>query len=469
MSQHVEPVTLRYATRMSVGRDRMLSLIEIALDPFVLVFSLWGLTLLIDRQLAAQHVILAVIVFSLTFPGPSYLAKSAGSVARHIIFSGVTIFGLLFIFGYASGYLSYFNTELLMVWCGVAPACQLAGHFALRMAAPAIIELQGDRQRAVVAGMNEQSLELTRRLADDPYSRVELVGFFDDRADERVKSGGKYSPLGAISALPGFARANQIDLIYISLPMASQPRILSLLDALRDTTASIYFVPDIFVTDLIQGRVDSVGGLPIVAVCESPFTGFGGLLKRASDIVLSLLILALIAVPLLIIALAVKWNSPGPVMFTQRRYGVDGNEITVYKFRTMTVTEDGPSIAQATRNDTRVTPLGRYLRRYSLDELPQLINVLQGRMSVVGPRPHAVAHNEQYRKVIRGYMVRHKVMPGITGLAQINGCRGETSQIEEMERRVHYDLEYLRLWSIGLDFRILARTLSALLRDKKAY
>jgi len=157
------------------------------------------------------------------------------------------------------------------------------------------------------------------------------------------------------------------------------------------------------------------------------------------------------------------------VIFKQRRYGLDGNEITVYKFRTMTVTEDGPSVAQATRNDARVTPLGRYLRRYSLDELPQLINVLQGRMSVVGPRPHAVAHNEQYRKVIRGYMVRHKVMPGITGLAQINGCRGETSQIEEMERRVHYDLEYLRLWSIGLDFRILARTLSALLRDKKAY
>ena len=170
-----------------------------------------------------------------------------------------------------------------------------------------------------------------------------------------------------------------------------------------------------------------------------------------------------------LIAIAIKLTSPGSVIFKQRRYGLDGDEITVYKFRTMTVTEDGPSIAQATRNDTRVTPLGRYLRRYSLDELPQLINVLQGRMSVVGPRPHAVAHNEQYRKVIRGYMVRHKVMPGITGLAQINGCRGETSQIEEMERRVHYDLEYLRLWSIGLDFRILARTLSALLRDKKAY
>ena len=469
MSQHVEPVTFRNATRMSVGRDRMLSLIEISLDPLVLVFSLWGLTLIIDRQLAPQHVILAVIVFSLTFPGPSYLAKSAGSVVRHIIFSWLAIFGLLYIFGYASGYLSYFNSELLMVWCGVTPACQLAGHFALRMAAPAIIELQGDRQRAVVAGMNEQGLELARRLADDPYSRVEVVGFFDDRGDERVKSGGKYSPLGAISALPGFARANQIDLIYISLPMASQPRILSLLDALRDTTTSIYFVPDIFVTDLIQGRVDSVGGLPIVAVCESPFTGFGGLLKRASDIVLSLLILALISVPLLIIALIVKWSSPGSVIFRQRRYGVDGNEITVYKFRTMIVSEDGPTIRQAQIDDPRITPVGRWLRKFSLDELPQFFNVLQGRMSIVGPRPHAVAHNEMYRKLIKGYMVRHKVKPGITGWAQVNGFRGETETLDKMKARIDHDLDYLRNWSLRFDLYIIARTLWVILGKKNAH
>jgi len=469
MSQHVEPVTFRKPTRMSVGRDRMLSLIEISLDPFVLVFSLWGLTLLIDRQLAAQHVILAVIVFSLTFPGPSYLAKSAGSVARHIILSWVTIFGLLFIFGYASGYLDYFNGELLMVWCWVAPACQLAGHLALRMAAPAIIELQGDRKRAVVAGMNEQSLELARRLADDPYSRVQVVGFFDDRGDERVKRGGGYSPLGKISTLPGYVRANQIELIYISLPMASQPRILSLLDALRDTTASIYFVPDIFVTDLIQGRMDSVSGLPIVAVCESPFSGFGGLIKRASDIVLSLLILALIAVPLLVIALAVKWSSPGPVIFRQRRYGVDGKEITVYKFRTMTVFEDGPTIQQARKEDSRVTPLGRWLRKFSIDELPQFFNVLQGRMSIVGPWPHAVAHNEMYRKLIKGYMVRHKVKPGVTGWAQVNGLRGETETLDKMKERIDFDLDYLRNWSLRLDLYIIARTVWVVLAKTNAH
>lgn len=458
MSQHVAPVTFRTATRMPVGRDQLLNLIEISLDPFALVLSLWAVTLLIDTMLAPQHVILAVIVFSLTFPGPSYLAKSPGSVARHIFLSWLALFGLLFIFGYASAYLNYFNTDLLLVWCGVAPASQLTGHFLLRLIAPAIIELQGDRKRAVVAGMNEQGLELARRLADDPYSRVRVVGFFDDRGDERVKPGDEYSLLGKIAGLAGFARDNQIELIYISLPMASQPRILSLLDGLRDTTASIYFVPDIFVTDLIQGRVGSVSGLPVVAVCESPFSGFGGLLKRASDVVIALLVLALVSVPMLIIALAVKWSSPGPVIFSQRRYGVDGREINVYKFRTMTVSEDGPTIQQARKEDTRVTPLGRWLRKFSIDELPQFFNVLQGRMSVVGPRPHAVAHNELYRKLIKGYMVRHKVKPGITGWAQVNGMRGETETLDKMRARIDFDLDYLRNWSLRLDLYIVART-----------
>jgi putative colanic acid biosynthesis UDP-glucose lipid carrier transferase len=296
------------------------------------------------------------------------------------------------------------------------------------------------------------------------------VGFFDDRSDERVmQRDGGYSPIGKISALPAYALKHQIELIYISLPMASQPRILALLDALRDTTASIYFVPDIFVTDLIQGRVDSVNGLPIVAVCDSPFTGFSGLLKRASDVVLSVLILALIAVPLLIIALAIKLSSAGPVMFKQRRYGIDGREIIVYKFRTMTVCEDGANIEQARKNDSRVTPVGRWLREYSLDELPQFVNVLQGRMSIVGPRPHAVAHNEMYRKLIKGYMVRHKVRPGITGWAQVNGLRGETETLEKMKARIDYDLDYLRNWSLRLDLYVIARTLWVVLAKKNAH
>src|SRR5262245_48317643 len=249
--------------------------------------------------------------------------------------------------------------------------------------------------------------------------------------------------------------------------MASQPRILALLDALRDTTASIYFVPDIFITELIQGRMDAVLGLPIVAVCETPFTGFDGLVKRTSDVVLALLILALVSPLLLAVAIGVKMSSPGPVIFRQRRYGLDGKEIIVYKFRTMTVAEDGETVRQASKGDVRVTAFGAFLRKNSLDELPQFVNVLEGRMSIVGPRPHAVAHNEMYRKLIKGYMLRHKVKPGITGWAQVNGLRGETDTVEKMRERIDFDLDYLRNWSLRLDLYIIAKTVWVIFKERK--
>lgn len=251
--------------------------------------------------------------------------------------------------------------------------------------------------------------------------------------------------------------------------MTTQPRILSLLDDLADTTASVYFVPDIFVTDLIQARMDDINGMPIVAVCDTPFSGMNGLIKRTSDIVLALLVLVLVSPAMLAISVGVRLSSPGPVLFRQRRYGLDGKEIMVYKFRSMSVMEDGRNVTQATRDDARVTPLGSFLRRTSLDELPQFINVLQGRMSIVGPRPHAVAHNEMYRKLIRGYMVRHKVKPGITGWAQVNGLRGETRTLDKMKRRIDYDLEYLRNWSLKLDLIIIMRTILIVLKDRNAY
>jgi putative colanic acid biosynthesis UDP-glucose lipid carrier transferase len=264
-------------------------------------------------------------------------------------------------------------------------------------------------------------------------------------------------------------KTHRIDLIYIALPMASQPRILRLLEELHDTTASIYFAPDIYLIDLIQARVDTIGGLPVIAVCESPFYGASGLIKRVSDIVLASAILALISPLMLAIAIGVKLTSPGPALFKQRRYGLDGREIVVYKFRTMRVLEDGNVIRQATRDDPRVTHFGEFLRASSLDELPQFINVLQGRMSVVGPRPHAVAHNEMYRKLIRSYMIRHKVRPGITGLAQVNGLRGETSSLDSMQMRIEHDLAYLRNWSLLLDLQIVLKTIFVVLRRQNAY
>jgi putative colanic acid biosynthesis UDP-glucose lipid carrier transferase len=168
---------------------------------------------------------------------------------------------------------------------------------------------------------------------------------------------------------------------------------------------------------------------------------------------------------MLLIAAAIKLTSKGTVLFRQRRFGMDGKEFQIFKFRTMTVCEDGDEIPQATRNDPRVTRLGGALRRHFLDELPQLINVLQGRMSIVGPRPHATSHNERYRTMIRRYMMRHLVKPGMTGWAQVNGLRGETETLDKMKARVEHDLYYIRNWSVGFDLRIIARTVTQLFRS----
>jgi putative colanic acid biosynthesis UDP-glucose lipid carrier transferase len=192
-------------------------------------------------------------------------------------------------------------------------------------------------------------------------------------------------------------------------------------------------------------------------------------IKRSSDVLFSMIILLLIIPVLAVIAVAIKLDSPGPIIFKQRRYGLDGEEILVYKFRSMHVTEDSQHIQQAQRNDKRITPLGALLRKTSLDELPQFMNVLQGRMSIVGPRPHAVAHNELYRKLIKGYMVRHKVKPGITGWAQVNGYRGETDTLDKMQGRIDFDLDYLRNWSLLLDIHIILRTIRLVIKDKEAF
>jgi putative colanic acid biosynthesis UDP-glucose lipid carrier transferase len=209
--------------------------------------------------------------------------------------------------------------------------------------------------------------------------------------------------------------------------------------------------------------------MPVIAICETPFMGLNSTIKRASDVVLSALILLLLAPLMAVVAAAVKMSSSGPAIFRQRRYGLYGEEIIVYKFRSMIVMENGPAVVQAQHNDGRLTSIGGFLRRTSLDELPQFINVLQGRMSIVGPRPHAIAHNEQYRKLVKGYMLRHKVRPGITGWAQVNGMRGETETVDKMMMRIEYDLEYLRHWSLKLDLQIIWRTIFVVLGKQNAY
>lgn len=451
------------------SESRLLRALETLLDPLALVLSLWLLVWWVEGGMSTPWLVTSVLAFALAFPGRTRLRSPARRVVASTLFDWCWISALLIATGIATGHLAQMSRGVVLNWLWFAPASQLAIHWTLRWAAPHLVRLQGPPLRAVVVGLNEQGASLADRLATEQEAGVDLVGYFDDRTDERHSHAGRHRFLGRLADIAGYVKANRIQLIYLSLPMAAQPRIKELLDALKDTTASVYFVPDMFVTDLIQGRTDSVCGMPVISVCETPFRGPAGLLKRGSDIVLASLILLVLTPLLLCVALAVRVSSPGPVIFRQRRYGLDGEEILVYKFRSMRVLEDGEEIRQASRNDERVTPIGAFLRRTSMDELPQFINVLQGRMSIVGPRPHAVAHNEHYRALIKSYMVRHKVKPGITGWAQVNGFRGETDSLEKMEGRIRYDLDYLRNWSLRLDLYIIFRTIRLVFRDSKAY
>lgn len=462
-NEHREPRS------MGLGGSQLLNTVESALGPLVLVFSLWALAFHFEHSVPPAYLILSLIVFSLVFPGTSQLRLPIGRVLFNIAFQWLWLAGILLLTGYATQYLLDFSRTVILHWLWVAPTAQVGAHLTLRVAAPYLMKLQGPPRGAVIVGMNDQGAALARHIVESTYSGIELLGFFDDRSEERRGMKDEYKLAGKIDELPAYVKKHRVRFIYLSLPMTARPRILQVLDGLKDTTASIYFVPDMFITDLIQGRTDSVCGTTVISVCDTPFRGVNGFLKRASDIVLSLLILLLISPIMLLIMLAVRLGSPGPAIFKQRRYGLDGEQIVVYKFRSMAVTEDGNTIQQARKHDTRVTRLGSFLRKTSLDELPQFINVLQGRMSIVGPRPHAVAHNELYRKLIKGYMVRHKVRPGITGWAQVNGQRGETDTLEKMQSRIDYDLDYLRNWSLKLDLIVILKTVRLVFKDSAAY
>ncbi len=304
-----------------------------------------------------------------------------------------------------------------------------------------------------------------------PELGLNLAGFYDDRENERLPEipAELGHRLGTIPELLDAARQGKVNMIFITFPMRAERRIRRVLNQLSDSTASVYIVPDFFVFELLHSRWTNISGLPAVSVFENPFYGIDGLVKRALDLVVGSLTLALVAVPMLVIACLVKLSSPGPIFFRQKRYGLDGREILVWKFRSMRVCESGDAFTQATRDDPRTTPLGAILRRTSLDELPQLFNVLDGSMSLVGPRPHATKQNEEYRSLIQGYMLRHKVKPGITGLAQVNGWRGETDTLEKMEKRVECDHRYIREWSLSMDLKILLRTIAVVLSRQNAY
>ncbi|HEX4152640.1 MAG TPA: undecaprenyl-phosphate glucose phosphotransferase [Steroidobacteraceae bacterium] len=449
---------------------------QAVLPAIVAILSLYGTVIAFGSQFDPRStglVVVAIVCLVLVQPPreiTTQLTSPRFSAVIDVLFRWFLILALLLALAYVThSTLQTYPRRVFLTWALGTPVVLIVATLGMQEFMRRFLMNAFEARAAIIAGYNSSSVELCKRLKNNPGMRLNVAGFFDDRSTDRLGMDGDAELLGPLADLGTYVKENRTDVIFIALPIRHVKRVMNLLDDLRDTTASIYYVPDIFVFDLIQARSGEIQGIPVVAMCETPFYGYRGVAKRLTDIVLSVMILLLLLPLLAAIAVMVKLTSPGPVIFKQRRYGLDGREIAVYKFRTMTVTEDGAQIRQASKQDSRFTPIGGILRRASLDELPQLINVLQGRMSLVGPRPHAVAHNEEYRKLIKGYMVRHKVLPGITGLAQVNGCRGETSQLEEMEARVNYDLDYLRRWTPMLDIKIILLTVVKVFRDDKAY
>jgi Undecaprenyl-phosphate glucose phosphotransferase len=370
-----------------------------------------------------------------------------------------------------------FPPGLLPLWAATGMMFLIGSRLALYGVVRGLERGGGLARHVVVVGAAEHGQRLVERLgrAAD-RGGVRLIGLFDDRRTRVPHYVGGFPVLGGIDELLDFARRHPVDQVIVALPWDAEERVLACLRRLRPLPVDVRLCPDLIGFHLSHRGVTHLAGIPLLNVFDRPLPGWAYLAKAVEDRVLAALILLLVAPLMLTVAVGVKLSSKGPVLYRQKRYGLNNELIEILKFRTMhaAACDDGggggaEGFRQATRGDPRVTPLGRLLRRTSLDELPQFLNVLRGDMSVVGPRPHAVAHHERFAPLIDSYIARHRVKPGITGWAQVHGLRGETDTVEKMERRLEHDLYYIENWSLSLDLRIILRTLLVGFTHPNAY
>lgn len=460
-----------------VGHGKLAAFSQL-MDALFIAGSLWivawcyGIELQADPRFAMFWAVGAFIFFG--HLGGLYHSWRGLSLryefGRLMIVWAMVVMVLLFV-AYTAKASELYSRRVFLTWFLITPLLLVIWRGWLQIILGALRQRGFNTRNVAIVGARELGSYLARSILDTPWMGLRPLGFYDDRrpAGLRPLVSEPLEVIGNLETMVRHAREGKIDIVYITLPMSAEKRIQTLLAKLSDTTASVHLIPDFFIFDLLHASWGTIGNVPVVSISESPFYGVDGLIKRLEDIVIASFALTLVAIPLIVIAIGVKLSSPGPILFKQYRYGLRGNKIEVWKFRSMTVQENGANVVQAKRDDPRVTRFGAFLRRTSLDELPQLFNVLKGDMSLVGPRPHAIAHNEQYRKLIDRYMLRHKVKPGITGWAQINGWRGETDSLDKMQKRVEYDLAYIHNWSLWLDVKILFLTAFRAFNDRNAY
>ena len=393
--------------------------------------------------------------------------SQAGSVGTRVLIDWGWIVGILLFVGFFSRTAEEYSRVVLLAWFLTTPLVLLLLHWIARLALRQMVPEAKEGRSTVIVFANDSARVLGDKLRHSTSHR--LLGYFDDRDESRTGGGIPGVPLlGKAKEAAQYVKDHDVKVVFVVLPDSGSRRAIEALDALGDTTASLYYVPDFFVFSMMKAKVGEFDGVPVLQLAETPFYGVDGLLKRLFDIFFGIFALIALTPVLIGIAIAVKRDSPGPALFKQVRYGLNGKRFEVYKFRSMVVNKESDT-KQASRTDSRITKVGAFIRKTSLDELPQFWNVVKGDMSVVGPRPHPVALNENSRKEVKRYMLRHKVKPGVTGWAQVNGLRGETANIELMEERIRFDLDYIRSWSPWFDIKIIVRTVVLVFRDDMAF
>ena len=448
-------------------------------DPFMVVFAAivaYGIRFSFSdfalpqnyRALILFAVFCVVIIFPVFNLYGSWRGESLPKQARAIIIAWfmVILTMIIIMFGLK---ISSDYSRLWLTWWVVLGLLFL---LSFRLCVYGFLQYQRKKGRnyrnVVIVGAGDLGRKLLSHAVDSPWTGYKVSALFDDYISD--SGADDYHIEGEINKVAPYLSRHQIDEVWIALPLRAEEKVKELLYALRHHTVNIKMVPDIFGFSLLNHSMTEIAGLPAVNLSDTPMGGGNRLVKALEDKVLGLLIFILISPLLLLISMGIKITSPGPVLFKQKRHGWDGQIINVYKFRTMKMhTEEKGRVIQASKGDERVTPFGSFLRRTSLDELPQFYNVLQGRMSIVGPRPHAIEHNELYKDQVDRYMLRHMVKPGITGWAQVNGLRGETDTLDKMRKRVEFDLYYIENWSLWFDLKIIFLTIFKGFINKNAY
>lgn len=437
------------------------------LDACLPIFILFGITKLLNIPWHDRYLVMGLIgsllfVFFAHMVGiyTSWRGRSLFSSFKLILSSWLITWATLIIIAFLYKDAENFSRLGVTFWAITVPITLMLYRILIRSILGNYRANGKNTKNIVIIGAGKVGQNVCQTINSNRWLGFNISAFIDDDPKLANTKLDNIPIIGTTNQVTELIKQYKFDEVYICLPMSAEPKIKAILNLLTDTTAIVKFVPDLFTFDLMHAQWTDLKGIPVVSVFDTPLNAsYARAIKRIEDISLSIIILILITPLLIGIAIAVKLTSPGAVIFKQKRYGLNGKEIKVYKFRSMTTMDNGECIKQATKNDARITQVGAFLRKTSLDELPQFINVIQGKMSIVGPRPHACAHNEEYRKLVPKYMQRHLVKPGITGWAQVNGWRGETDTLEKMEKRIEYDLHYINNWSLWLDIKIIILTI----------